>query len=132
MSRHRYHFTSGKYISSYLVLEDPDAYIELLESFPCDSKEELELREGIIIRSNDCVNINIPGRTVKQYYLDNREEILKNRKRHYLNNRENLLKIRKKHYLDNRERILKYKKQFYYDQKADKNSMCLDILFTEK
>ena len=56
-----------------------DAYIELIEDFPCNSKKELNRREGQHIRNNDCVNKNIAGRTKKEWNLDNKDET--NRKR---------------------------------------------------
>ena len=44
--------------------------IELLELFPCNSKAELEAREGHHIRNTECGNRIQCGRTSKQYYLD--------------------------------------------------------------
>ena len=44
--------------------------IELLELFPCNTKAELEAREGHHIRNTECVNRIQCGRTSKQYYLD--------------------------------------------------------------
>lgn len=51
--------TKTKYLSSYAVLEyDDDAYIELLESFPCANKDELRKREHYHIEQHACVNKN--------------------------------------------------------------------------
>lgn len=47
-------------------MEHPDHYIELVELFPCYDKDQLEKREGEIIRSLSCVNKNIPRRNIKQ------------------------------------------------------------------
>lgn len=67
-----------QYLSSYEILKYEDAYIELLEEFPCTSKAELEKREGELIKLHrpNCVNLNIAGRTKAQYYQDNRARIL--------------------------------------------------------
>ena len=46
--------------------------IELIENFPCDSKESLHAREGYYIRlfRNDLLNKRIPGRTRSEYSYD--------------------------------------------------------------
>jgi hypothetical protein len=53
--------------------------IVLLESCPCNNKDELASKEAEYIRKFDCVNKVIPDRTSqeyrKQYYIDNKEEI---------------------------------------------------------
>jgi hypothetical protein len=46
----------GDYVSSYEVFKDGNCYIELLEKCPCNDKNELERREGQLIRSMECVN----------------------------------------------------------------------------
>ena len=55
-------------MSSYKILQLGDAYIELLENFPCSCKTELNKREGELMRENkNCINKNIAGRTIEQY-----------------------------------------------------------------
>jgi hypothetical protein len=49
---------SKKYCTSYILMKYDDAYIELLENYPCESKELLLKREGEFIRAMDCVNKN--------------------------------------------------------------------------
>ena len=44
-----------------LMLEHEDYYIELLETFPCKSKEELLKRENELIRENKDFVVNIIG-----------------------------------------------------------------------
>ena len=60
-------------ISSFKIIELGDSYIELLEEINCDSKIQLEMREGELIRIHKdlCINKNIVGRTQKQYYVVN-------------------------------------------------------------
>ena len=83
-----------------------DWYIELHEDCPCQRKEELNKREGEIIREIGTLNKNIAGRTEKEHYQDNREDILKkNRvkdKKYYENNKDEIQKRRKE------KRILKH------------------------
>ena len=50
-----------------------DVRIELLECCPCDNKEELAKREGECIRNNECINKQIPLRTNKEHYQDNKQ-----------------------------------------------------------
>lgn len=45
--------------SSKQIIDIGDAYIELIEMYPCDNIEQLRQREGEIIRSMDCVNKNM-------------------------------------------------------------------------
>lgn len=61
--------------ASYEILDFDDAYIELLEDYPCERKEQLHKREGQLIREMDCVNKRIAGRTDKEYREENRERI---------------------------------------------------------
>ena len=51
------------YVSSYEIFDEfgiENCKIELVELCPCNSKEELERREGEIIKANECVNKLIP------------------------------------------------------------------------
>ena len=76
MSTHRGHYKSyktGKGHKFYTLFELIDIYglnnmkIYLVENYPCISKDEKSSREGFYIRSNSCVNKNIPGRTIKEW-----------------------------------------------------------------
>lgn len=52
-------------------------YIELYENYPCNNKEELNKREGEIIRQMANLNIQIPQRTAEEIidYNKNRKHI---------------------------------------------------------
>ena len=76
-------YLNGKYhfVSSYDILQYEDAYIELLEEYPCENKEQLCKREGELIRGgSNCVNKRIEGKKdedyLKNYYKDNKEKLL--------------------------------------------------------
>ena len=75
-------------VTSFQILELEGAYIELLELYPCNSKAELERREGELIREHkdNCVNRNIAGRTRKEYREANKDKI----KQHYEVNKETI------------------------------------------
>lgn len=75
------HWQKGKYrfVSSFDIIKYPDAYIELVESYPCNNKDELRQREGYWIKQLDCVNRRIEGRSMKQYRIDNKKQIQEKR-----------------------------------------------------
>jgi hypothetical protein len=69
-----------KYITANELLQYQDCKIELIEE--CDlNTEELKKKEGNYIKENDCVNKNIAGRNLKDYYLDHIEKYKETNKR---------------------------------------------------
>ena len=62
--------------------------IELLELYPCNSREELNAREGQCERENECINKRIEGRTKKEWREDNKEKIKEQRRERYESNKE--------------------------------------------
>ena len=64
------------YTSSFEVIDIGDSYIELLKAAPCSSKEELTRFEGDMIRSMDCVNINLKSESMKRQDLIERAKKL--------------------------------------------------------
>ena len=46
----------GKYMTSFLLLKDDDAWIELVHDYQCNSKEELWAEEKRVIQCVECVN----------------------------------------------------------------------------
>ena len=74
----RYLNGNQHYLSSFEIIKLGDCKIELIECFPCNSKDELTAREGYYIRQMDCINKNIAGRILKeylkQYYEENKKQ----------------------------------------------------------
>ena len=78
MGQHRIHYRLYKEgqkdkISSCDVFDRHGVaycYIELLETFACQNRDELNRREGHHIRTNICVNKNVAGRTATEYYVE--------------------------------------------------------------
>ena len=72
-------YLEGKYhyMSSFDVIKLDNSYLELLELCPCNSKAELERREGQLIREHKllCVNKNIAAQTKKEYRVNNAHHI---------------------------------------------------------
>jgi hypothetical protein len=119
-------------ISSKIMFSVGYPEIILLEEYPCETKEELEARERVWIEGNECVNNNIPGRTdkeyyednkekIKQYYQDNKEKFNEKNKQYRQDNKEKILENQKQHYQDNKKEMLEYRKQNYQDNKEKLN-----------
>jgi len=88
------------YYTSFEVLKYGDYDLEFLEEYPCGNKKALERREGWYQRNFECVNFRIEGRTNKEYYEDNKEQI-------------------KQYYEDNKEHITLYKADWYQENKEE-------------
>jgi hypothetical protein len=106
---------SKKYYTSYKLIEAGNASIVLVEYFPCNSKIELKARERWYIENNDCVNKNIPNRTMKEYYQDNKEKIKEHNKEYYQDNKEKIKEQKKEYYQDNKDKLKEHRKEYYQD-----------------
>jgi len=121
--------------------------ISLVEIYPCTNKTELRCREGVLIREQGTLNINIAGRTkedfnkeypdynknyCKNYYETHKEELLERqkvyieknkevitekKKIYYDNTRNHVLEQKKEYYQNNKDKIDIYKKEYYQKQK---------------
>ena len=105
-------YQNGKYryTTSFKLLEKyDDCYIELLENYPCVDKNELQRREGELIRvnNNKCVNKKIEGRTPKQYKEDYKDKIKEQAKQYYQDNKQVINTYHKQRYQGNKEEIKK-------------------------
>ena len=89
LSIHKYMMNkTTKNLSSFEVLKNNDYKIELVENFPCQSKDDLFEREKYYIQNNECTNKRIPSRGIKEWYNDNKNEILQQKKEYYQSNKE--------------------------------------------
>ena len=93
--------------------------IELIENYPCESKEELLRREGYFIQNTDCVNRCIAGRTPKEYkeYYNplNKEKIKEGLKQWYKNNKEHIKEYSER----NKEKKQEYQKEYSLKHRED-------------
>ena len=119
-------YEQGKknYITSFEILKFDDCKIELIESFPCKSIDELHAREGYWQRNIECCNKCIMGRTnddvvkyKKDHYQKNKEQMNKKHKEYYNNNKEQIKEKTKSYYENNKERILIHQKEKYEKKK---------------
>jgi hypothetical protein len=122
------------YCSSQEILKLGDAYIEWVENYPCNSKKELDRREGQIQRENKqhCINLYIAGRTPKEWYEANKEAILAQQKKWYEANKDNVRETQKIYYEANRDVINAKHREKYHAKKTtastDPSSSFLSIL----
>jgi hypothetical protein len=97
-----------RYTTSFILFEEygvENCIIELIEAKPCLDINEQARLEGSYIRTLECVNKHIPGRTDKEYYQDNKVKILDYKKEYYETNKENMNEISKQYFKDNKERL---------------------------
>jgi hypothetical protein len=96
-----------------------DWFIELYEVYPCENIEQLNKREGEVIRLIGTLNSKIAGRTNKIYYENNKDDISIKHKEYYENNKDDILIKHKEYYEDNKDDIaIKHKK--YREDNKDK------------
>jgi len=106
-----------------------------IQEYPCNSKRELLIKERYYIDLlRPRLNINIPTRTFKEWYGDNKEKIIENIREYYENNKEKITEYNKeyrdankeyykekhKEYRENNKEYLKEKKKEYYEDNKEK------------
>ena len=68
-------------------------FIELIEKYPCNDKDELRRSEGKYIRElKPSLNMVIAGRTHKEWREDNRETLLHSKKEYYEKTKNTIVK----------------------------------------
>jgi len=120
MTNHRANIKFGRPITSKIIFEYGEPYIELLENFPCNNKEELLQKEGEYVRTQNCCNKCIPARTSKEYRDDNKEALSAQKKEYRkTQNKEAIAEYQKQYREDNKAYLLEQKKK-YYEANKDK------------
>jgi hypothetical protein len=98
-------------------------YIELLEPFECNNKNELDRKEGELIRkiktddNYTVINKQIAGRNRKEYRQENADNI----KKYYQDNKDKLNEKQKQYYQDNKDKLNEKHKQYHQDNKDKLN-----------
>lgn len=123
-------YLEGKHhwISSFDILKHGDCYIELFEDFPCTTKIQLLKREGELIKSMDCVNKNVPGRSKQECDKIYRDSHKEERKKYDIANKDHQEELRKtnheaisisqkKYVLNNLDKIKERQKMYKEDKK---------------
>ena len=88
--------------------------IELIEYYKCDTLQELRKREGEIIKNTECINKNVAGRTRKEYYEDNKNNIKEMINEYLENNKDKIAQKRKTYYETEALEELKYWYVFFW------------------
>ena len=84
-------------------------YIDLLEEFEYNDIKQSRKQEGIYVKiMKPELNSCIPGRTIKEYNEDKKEEVRLYRKLYYRKYREK-----------NKEYLKEYRKNYYYNKKCN-------------
>ena len=108
-----------------IILAAGDAYIELYENYPCNSKSDSCKREKEIIKifGDKCVNI-LRYSNMKEYCDANRDKINEKQRLYTINNREIInAKLREKRKSDdNREKIREQRRTHYEKNKVEINA----------
>jgi len=104
--QHKNHYKNIKqYITAFELLKYEDCKIELIETYSCKSKEELNAREGYWIRKENCVNKCVAGRGKKEYQEEHKEKIKKYGKEYREENKEYLQNYFKEYQEEHKEEI---------------------------
>ena len=99
------------HVRSFDIIAYGDAYIELVENYPCTTKEELLRREGEVIRLNKDVAVNkiISGRTKREYYEDHIDKIKAGHKKYGKDKATEISANKKQYYKSNIDKIKQYR-----------------------
>ena len=125
MERHRsdykqYLMNEKHYMSSFSLFDEfgiDNCKILWMQNYPCSSKKELERREGEIQKANDCVNKNIAGRTLKEYYEDKKEILQQKSKIYQETNKDKRVEYMKQYRQEKREQIKQQRKKYNEENK---------------
>ena len=121
-------------ITSFRILEGNDYYIELLELVPCNSKDELLIKERFYIQSIECVNKHknlVMTEEDKKEWQKKYREVNKDKKKEYNEkNKDKNIEYMKEYNEKNKEDKKEYMKEYngknkdkmkeYYENNKDK------------
>jgi predicted GIY-YIG superfamily endonuclease len=102
---------SNKITSKSLFERYNDVYIELIELFPCESRRELDRREGEIILGFGDKSVNkriaglTPNESAARWRANNPEKKAESAAKYYAENREKQLESAAKYRAENQEKI---------------------------
>jgi hypothetical protein len=105
---------------SFVLFEEygiKNCFIELIEAKPCLDKNEQARLEGCYIRTLECVNKNIAGRTNKEYREDNKEKIKANEKQFYEKNKNKIMTTGKEYHEKNKDKCKETAKEYRINNK---------------
>ena len=103
LSKHRRDVNSKKSqtIPLYIKMREigkEHFYIELLEEYPCENKDQLRAREGYYIRDLGTLNGKIEDRTRKEWEAQNQQYLKDYRKNRWIDKREEVTTFNKQRF----------------------------------
>ena len=107
-------------------------YIELLEEYPCENKEQLRAKEGEYIRSLSTLNKRIEGRTIEEWRKDNEEHLKDHYKSYYTKNKPKIQQYKLEYANLNKNKIQEYKQEYAIKNKEKINEKAKDYYQTHK
>jgi adenylate kinase family enzyme len=107
-----------------------ECMITLVEKYPCNDKSELTARERYYIENNECVNKQLPGRTVAEWREDNKK-ILSEKSRKYQATNAEKIKIYQSEYRKiHNEKNKEYYKKYYENNRHKKTNCCCGSVYS--
>ena len=116
----RYLNGNHNYVSSFDIIKNGNYDIVLIESFTCNSKDELYAKERYWTNELDCVNryknqglFNELGEKEykKEYREINKDKINEKNKEYYEQNINKILKYQEEYYVNHKDKICAYKNE---------------------
>jgi hypothetical protein len=98
------------------LMKQGDIIIELIELYPCKTKEELLWRERYYIENMKCINMVIPIRT--------KQELSDYKKKHYEENKEHYKAYKKEFHQKNKEKYNKQMKARHHFKRSEFGQLC--------
>jgi hypothetical protein len=117
------HKKIDKGCSSKEIICYEDAYIELIEDFPCNSRKELNRREGQHIRnSENCVNKQVAGRTntewQREFKTANRDIVNQKQQEYRAINKDEINRKQREYISANRDEINRKQQEYRAAKKS--------------
>ena len=136
MSKHRYDCKNQcGTIKLYQMMNEigiDNFYIELLEEYPCNNLEQLRKREGETIRQHGTINMQIAGRSKKEYVDEHKEEKKEYDRVYREQNRETRNAQKREYYNQNKDKPEFKQKRKEYCEKTKEHKKEYDKLRYEE
>ena len=122
MDKHRSRLKNGYKQKIYEFMRDKNLLFENLKTYKFETnlqtKFELTYLEGIYIRLfKPICNEIIAGRSRKEYYKDNKEQLIEYHREYQKNNKEQISEYQKEYKKNNKEQLSEYKREYYENNK---------------
>ena len=83
-----------------------------IKDYPCQNKKELGAIEGEYIKSMECVNKQVAGRSKEQWTEDNKEKLKMQHSERYKRDKPTINEKRREYYKHNKEKVLQQNKLY--------------------